>query len=137
MDTNNSFVASEVLFFIQNKINTSTKNEIVDVCAKFYHINEITAAITTLESTLKIRLSKRHKADDLPVKLLSDIYDKLWSLDASATQIVPKFVACDLSRIPQANSNSLATMEQLLATVHNLKMDVKTLQSKNDHARRS
>ena len=130
MNNSNTLVESEVLFFVQNKINSAPKNDIVEKCAKFFHLDEITAAVNTLESTFKIRLSKRHKADDLPSKLLSDIYDKMWSLDASATQI-PKFVASDLSRIPQEqeNSNSLATMEQLLASIHRLKSDIHYLET--------
>ena len=124
-----TLVVNEVLCFIQNKINTTPKNEIVDTCAKFFHVDEITAAIATLESSLKIRLSKRNRSDDLNLKLLSDVYDKLWSLDANTTQI-PKFVASDLSRIPQDNPNSLVSMEQVLASIHNIKNDMKFIQSK-------
>ena len=82
------------------------------------------------ESSLNIRLSKRHKADDLPVKLVTDIYDKLLSLDSNATQI-PKFVAADLTRIPREseNSGSLASTEQVLASIHSLKSAVKHLES--------
>ena len=128
MESNETLVVKEILFFIQNKIHVAPKNVIVDICAKFFHQDEITAAIPIFESTFKIRLSLRQKSDDLPAKLLSDVYVKLWSLDAGATQI-PRVLVADFSRIPQENSNSLAPMEQLLATVHCLKTELKHVQS--------
>ena len=118
-------IVNELLFYIQNKIHVTTKDAIVETCVKFYSLDEITDGISVLESELKIRLSKRKNADDLQSKLLNDLYDKIWSLDAAGTQI-PRFVAKDLSRIPRENQNSesLVSTEQLLASVHSLKSTV-------------
>ena len=115
-------VVNELLFYIQNKIHASPKDAIIESCVKFYTIDEITTAISVFESALKIRLSKRNKSDDLQSKLINDLYDKIWSLDAANTQI-PRFAALDLSRVPREseNSDSLASTEQLLASVHSLK----------------
>ena len=56
---------------------------------------------------------------------LNDLYDKIWSIDATNTQI-PKFAAVDLSLIPRErqNTDSLASPEQLLASVQSLKFAV-------------
>ena len=125
---NDKLIVNELLFYIQNKIHAATKDAIVETCVKFYSMDEITTGIALLESELNIRLSKRNKSDDLQSKLLNDIYDKIWSMDASGTQI-PRFVALDLSRIPRENPNSdsLASTEQLLASIHSLKSTVKFL----------
>ena len=118
-------IVNELLFYIKNKINVTTKDAIVETCAKFFSVDEITRGISTLESALNIRLPKRNKSNDLHSKLLNDLYDKMWSLDANSTQI-PCFVAANLSRIPseREDSESLVSTEQLLATVHNLRYTV-------------
>ena len=115
-------IVNELLFYIQNKIHATTKDTIVDSCVKFYSLDEITKSISVLETALKIRLSKRKQSDDLQTKLINDLYDKIWSLDAAGTQI-PHFAALDLARVPREreNSESLASTEQLLASIHNLK----------------
>ena len=122
-------LVNELLFFIQNKIHSTTKDSIVETCAKFYSLDEITKAISVFESALKIRLSKRKNADDLANKLLNDLYDKIWSLDAAATQI-PRFAAMDLSRVPRESENSetVASPEQILCAIHSLKTIVANLQ---------
>ena len=126
-------IVNELLFFIQNKIHATTKDTIVETCVKFYSLDEITGAISVLESSLKIRLSKRNKSDDLHSKLLNDLYEKIWTMDAANTQI-PKFAALDLSRIPREkeNSESLVSNEQLLATVHSLKTAVSFLRETHE-----
>ena len=126
---NKKETVNELLFFIQNKLHCTTKDAIVEICVKFNSLDEIQSAISCLESALRIRLSKRHKSDDLQQKLVTDLYDKIWSLDASPTQI--RFLAADLSRIPrETDSESCATIEQMLASVHNLRTAVSHLQSK-------
>ena len=119
------FLVNELLFYIQNKNHATTKDAIIEACVKFYSLDEIMDAISLLESALKIRLSKRNKSDDLAFKLLNDLYKKIWFTDAANTQI-PRFAALDLSRIPREreNSDSLVSMEQLLASVHSLKSSV-------------
>ena len=66
---NDKLIANELLFFIQNKIDSSAKDAIVDTVIKFYSLDEINASISLLESTLNICLSKRNKSDDLYSKL--------------------------------------------------------------------
>ena len=107
----NKDTVNELLFFIKNKIHCTTKDAIVEICVKFYSLEEIQSATSCLESALGIRLSKRHKSDDLQQKLVTYLYDKIWSMDASSTQI--RFLAADLSRIPRENekSESCATIE--------------------------
>ena len=96
---------------------------------KIFFSRQITRGISTLESVLNICLPKRNKSNDLHSKLLNDMYNKMWSLDAKSTQI-PRFVAADLSQIlsERENSESLVSIEQLLATVHNLRYTVDDLQ---------
>ena len=111
-----TIIENELLFYVRNKIHSTPKDAIVDSCAKFYCVEEVSNSVSTLEDALGARLPKRNKTEksDPILKTLSDIYDKLWSFDAASTPI-PRFVAYDLSRIPRPrdNSDSLATMEQL------------------------
>ena len=130
---NNSLIINELLFYIQNRIRSATKEKIVKACSAFYELPDIYTAISTLESALKICLSKRNTSDDLKVKLVTDLYDKIWSLDASATSL-PTFVAADIEQVPQdrkdsADTDPLASVEQLLSSINTLKSAVKQLQT--------
>ena len=120
---------NELLFFIQNKLHSTTRDAVVGMCLNFYSLEEVLSTVDFLESSLDIRLSRR-KGDDVQLKLLTDMYEKLFSLDASSTKI--QFLAADLNRIPRENENSesLASTEQLLASISNLKTSVTQLQSK-------
>ena len=125
----NTHVVSELLFYIQNKIHVAPKETIVETCTNFFSLEEVSNAKSTLEKVLNVRLSARNKSDNFKSKLISDLYEKIWSIDGSATQI-SCFVAADLSRIPQGNeeSSSHATIEQLLASMHGLRKIVSGLQ---------
>ena len=126
-------IISELLFFIKNKLASTTKDAVVQMCVKFFFEEEINAAMSALEQTLGIRLPKRYnKGEDISVKHVTDLYDRLLSFDASSTPI--HFLAADITRIPsaeweQANSDSLASPEQLLASIHSLRRIVTQLQS--------
>ena len=128
MGESNSMV-NELLFFIQNKLKSTSKDAIVNMCVKFYSLEEIKAAIKFLEDVLETRLSGRNK-DNLEQKHVSDLYDKLWSIDGSSTRI--QFLGADLNRVPREtdNSDSLASIDQLLASIHSLKSTVTQLQAK-------
>ena len=91
-------IENELLFYVRIKIHSMPKDAIVDSCIKFYSVDEVSDAVMTLENSLQIRMSKCNKTDksDPTVKILTDIYDKLWSLDAASAPI-PQFVAFDLS----------------------------------------
>ena len=122
------FTVNELLFYVQNKLHSTPKDAIIDSCVKFYSVDEISMGIETLEKTMNTRMTKRHNSNT--TKMMVDIYDKIWTADASATP-VPNFVAADLSRIPRVrdNSDSLATTEQLLASLHDLKKRIIQLES--------
>ena len=126
-----SVIINELLFYIQNQIHATTKVALVETCVKFYAIEEINAAITTLEDAFSTRMSRRNNSDDVATKMINDIYDKIWSADATATP-TPTFVAADLSRIPRArkDSDSFATTEQLLASLYRMKCRIDQLESK-------
>ena len=125
-------IENEVLFYIRNKLHSTPKDAVIDACVKFYSKAEVSNSVTTLEDALLCKLPKRNKSEksDPMIKTVTDIYEKLWSLDAASTPF-PRFVAFDLSRIPRArdNSDSLATTEQLLASVHDLKCRINQLES--------
>ena len=103
------------------------------MCIKFFFEKEINSAITALEDSLGIRLPKRYKVgEDICVKKVTDLYEKLFDLDASSTPV--QFLAADITRVPSAeweqnNSDSLASPEQLLASIHSLRRIVTQLQS--------
>lgn len=129
----NKLIVSELLFFIKNKLGSTTKDAVINMCVKFYFENEITAAFSSLENTLNVRLPKRYnKGEDVILKQVTVLYEKLFSLDASASPI--RFLAEDITRIPSAeweqeNSDSLASPEQLLASIVSLRRTVTHLQS--------
>ena len=132
-ENENKLIISEILFFIKNKLGSTTKDAVINMCVKFFFEEEITAAFSALENSLNIRLPKRYnKGDDIALKQVTVLYEKLFSLDASASPI--KFLAEDLNRIPSAeweqeNSVSLASPEQLLASIVSLRRSVTQLQS--------
>lgn len=119
-------VINELLFYIKNKLHSTPKDAVVDACVKFYSSDEILKGVEVLENSLNIRMTKRA----VTTKSVTDIYDKLFSAD-SASNVIPNFVAADLSRVPRAreDSDSLATTEQLLASIHDLKNRVIRLES--------
>lgn len=119
-------VINELLFYVKNKLHSTPKDAVIDSCVKFYSSDEILKSVEVLEKSLNIRMTKRA----VTIKSVTDIYDKLFSADSSSTAI-PNFVASDLSRVPRAreNSDSLATTEQLLASIHELKHRVIRLES--------
>ena len=61
----NDLIVNELLFFISNKLHSTTKDDIISMCVSFYSLEEVHDAIATLESALTIRLTKRHKSDEL------------------------------------------------------------------------
>ena len=128
---NEVVLVNELLFYVRNKIHSTPKDAIIESCAKFYTSEEVSGAITLLESSLEICMPKRNKTEksDPMNKMLIDIYEKLFSLDA-ASATIPAFVASDLSRIPRVrdNSDSIATTEQLLASIHDLKHRINSLE---------
>ena len=113
---------NELLFYIQNKIHAAAKDVIIDSCVKFYSLDEVMESISLLKAKFNVHFSTRNKSDNLQSKLLNDLYDKIWSLDATGNQL-PTFAAIDISRIPREreNTDSLASTEQLLSSIHNLK----------------
>ena len=77
-----TIIENELLFYVRNKIHSTPKDAIIDSCAKFYCVEEVSNSVSTLEDALGARLPKRNKTEksDPVLKTLSDIYDKLWSL---------------------------------------------------------
>ena len=114
---------------------SASKDAVVERCVQFFSLDKINAAIDKFEKSLSQRLSKRNKSDNLQVQLVTDLYDKMWLLDSNSTPL-PTFVAADFSRVPQDkkevgnNNDSLASTEQLLASILSLKSIVRDLQSK-------
>ena len=64
-------IVSELLFFIKNKLASTTKDAVIKMCVKFFFEEEIFAAMSSLEESLKIRLPRRNatKEDDNLTKL--------------------------------------------------------------------
>ena len=114
---------------------SASKDAVVERCVQFFSLDKINAAIDKFEKSLSQRLSKRNKSDNLQVQLVTDLYDKMWLLDSNSTPL-PTFIAADFSRVPQDkkevgnNNDSLASTEQLLASILSLKSIVRDLQSK-------
>ena len=128
-------VVSELLFYIYNKLHSTPKDAVVETCVKFYSSDEISAGVCALEKALSTRMRRRNKtgeASDFAAKVTTDIYEKLWLADATASPNLPTFVAADLSRIPRAreDSDSLAITEQILSSLHDMKCRFTRLEAK-------
>ena len=120
-----------MLFFVQNKLSTTPKNIIVENCVKFYSVDEISKEKDKFEKAFGVRLSKRYNNnDDIGAKMLTDIIEKMLTVDGVGDK-APKFVAADLSRIPNAatGTDSFVSLDMLLASIHEMKCTIKSLQS--------
>ena len=121
---------SEMLFFVQNKLSSTPKNIIIESCVKFYSVDEISKEKDKFEKAFCVRLSKRYNNEDFGAKMLADMIEKMLTIDG-AGDAAPKFVAADLSRVPNAatGTDSFVSLDMLLASIHDMKCSIKSLQS--------
>ena len=126
---NGKLIISEVLCFIQNQINSTAKNDIIATCVKFYSSEEIEFEKMKFFDTIGLRAPPRRGNDQI-TKDLTDVIDKMLSFDHDNV-VTPTFVAADLSRIPRITNNEdgSATLQQVLASMSDLKKSFKILKA--------
>ena len=102
----------------------------INICVKFYSIEEILNEKEKIENALNVRLSRRHGNDNYGSKTLGDIIDKMIAVD-SAGESFPTFVARDLTRIPfvASGADSHVILDMLLASIHNMKCTIRKMQT--------
>ena len=127
---NDRVFVSEMLFYLKNKLATTPKNVMIDICVKFYSVEEISKEKEKFENALNVRLSRRHGNDDYASKTLGDIIDKMIAVD-SAGETSPVFVARDLTRNPIAapSADSHVSLDMLLASIHDMKCTIRKMQT--------
>lgn len=121
---------SKMLFYLKNKLATTPKNVTIDICLKFYSVEEISKEKEKFENALNVRLSRRHGNDDYASKTLGDIIDKMIAVD-SAGETSPVFVARDLTRIPfgAPGADSHVSLDMLLVSIHDMKCTIHEMQT--------
>ena len=125
-------IISELLFYIQNRIKCISKDILVVLCAKTFSADEIKQEKTKLFDSINVRTTERKKGPEQLSRNLHDIVDKMIELDNTGADIMPTFVARDLSKLPKMDDSSgdhSASFEVLINSVHDLAASVRTVES--------
>ena len=133
------YCVSEVLYFVQNAINTMTRADILQICNSFYSEAEIEFAKGLLwnrcESNIdryKTRIGEEKKKHNI-----SDIYDAIKKIDWNVWNI--RFAACYANKVPPFDINKcdLSTIKsdllELRKATETMKLvQIELVQVKND-----
>jgi len=99
------YCVSEVLYFVQNAINTMTRMDILQICNNFYSDAEIEFAKNLLWNRCEAHIDRlRTRIGDEKKKLnISDIYDAVKKIDWNHCLI--RFAACYANKVPPFDLN--------------------------------
>jgi hypothetical protein len=131
-------VVNELLCFVQNNLNNSTKNKLHDCVARFYLPDEVTLAknallktTAVLELCTKLNITSR-KGENRKTREVEDIITIILAIDESG-QSLPLYVAAKLSRIPtmQPEELSIPSILARLTFLEKQVQDVNTLSTSN------
>ena len=115
-------ICSELLCFIQNKIDEVPADVLIKICAEFYSSKEITKQKKILFETViktSVRYSrKRNSADDV-----RDIIKVFLQAEAKS---MPQYVAVDLSNLPPLDLSNFDVMK-LMKEIEAVKNSVKLI----------
>ena len=118
---------NHLLFFMNNKIHSTDKDKLVEICAKFYtNFDEIHEAKQLLYAQGAGKKPTQRRSDDKVTQSLADIYDVLLAADKDRFAL-PTFVASDFTRFPQSNDGSV-NLEQILLTMNSVNSRLDNLQ---------
>jgi hypothetical protein len=109
-------ILNDVLFFISNKVKSTPKEKIIEICTKFFNeFNEVNEAKKVIYFATDKKFSARTSREKLP-QTIGDIIDVFVSTDNSG-QSLPVFVTSELHRIPMTTDGTVC-LEQLLTAVN-------------------
>ena len=98
-------IVSEVLCFIQNKVNIAPVDIIVKICSDFYDTDYLQRSKTLLHETAKPTVrSRTRRGDKKAEQTVRDMIDIFLTRNDSE---VPCYVAKDLSKLPPLDVNDL------------------------------
>ena len=100
--TKNEYICNELLCYIQNNVSTMDADDLASVCQNFYHDGEVTAAFELLRN-VRDELKSQDSNPNKEVSLRTIIQ----TLKTTSSQVLPKLVAADLSRIPTASPDKI------------------------------
>jgi len=110
---------SEILCFMQQKMNLLTFDHLVKLCLDFYRKDEILAGRSMIDQFISRRLPKRQGTDALK-STLEDVLKLL--LDPAVK--LPIFYAVDLGRLPPVGADH-CDMSAILKELHELRSEVR------------
>ena len=93
----NSFHESPILFFIYNKVDVMTHDDLISICSEFYTNEEVKVGKETLHSLLNRDGDLMERRGDARKKNVSDMV-RLLSNSAQALDV--KFCVTDTRRLP-------------------------------------
>lgn len=121
---NCNIVISELLAFLQNKVDVMDNESMVRICASTYTISEVEKAKALLFDTIKTRrrnISRRKEG-----KIQRDLEDIITVLKETDPDVIPVYVARDLNKIPVFCYDHLDP-SVLLKDIVKLKADVQEI----------
>lgn len=121
---NCNIVISELLAFLQNKVDVMDNESMVRICASTYTISEVEKAKALLYDTIKTRRRNISRRSD--GKIQRDLEDIIAVLKETDPDVIPVYVARDLNKIPVFCYDHLDP-SVLLKDIVKLKADVQEI----------
>ena len=116
-------LASDLLFYMQNKLHVISHDDIVKICYNFYEEEHVWQEKEKYFSAIG-KVSLRCRSGDKKLKYLNDILFEMRSLD-DANKWQPTCVAMELSNIPQSEDGNVPN-SQVLASIQSMRKDMLT-----------
>lgn len=126
-------IFDELLYFVVNKMKTSAPNKILEICLKFYTIDEISVSrdklwekiseFPSLTSTRKVNRRGEKEAESK----IDDMIKWLKTID-DAGEPLPPCASLDMTRIPLTSDGALTT-SQIMSHHDNLRKEFVTIDS--------
>ena len=126
VDSSDSVIISDLLYFISNKLHSAPAATVVSICHQFYTDDEY-----VFEEKQKLFKAidrnqdcRARRTDDKRQKNLEDICTTISQLD-SRNDFLPKFASVDLQNVP-ISADGNPSLGQIMATLNDLRRKVVT-----------
>ena len=117
-------IISDLLFYMQNKLQSIPHDDIVQNCDKFYHNEEYVWQQKAIFFSAIAKPYRKSRINDKKIKDLNDILTEMKARDASG-EWQPVCVAIEYSNIPHCDDGSI-TNSQLHGTLLHMRKDFVT-----------
>jgi len=134
------YFVNELLYFVQNGINTQAGEDLIQQCVQFYSETEIENAKTYLWNKCDSFISDsmiRRKGVDKLIKNATDMVDMVYKMNWTKCPV--RFAAIDATRVPsmvcQQNNDDVEnkgnglTMANIVRELHEMKKQIEFLTS--------